>query len=75
MIAAGLRQIAAGGDAEFGGEMLQQDRHEIGNHDDRQQRVTKLRAAREVGGPVAGVHVADGDEITGAGKREQLFPE
>ena len=34
MIAAGLRQIASGGDAELNGQMLEQNRHQIGNHDD-----------------------------------------
>ena len=39
------------------------------------QRVAEARAAGEVGGPVAGVHVADGDEVAGAGEGEQLAPE
>ena len=68
MIAAGLREVAAGGDAELGGERLEQDRHEVGDQNDAEQRVAELRAAAEVGGPVAGVHVADGDEVAGPGK-------
>ncbi len=75
MVAAGLRQIASGGDAELDAQMLEQNRHEIGNHDDGQQRVAELRAAGKVGRPVAGIHVADGDEKAGAGKRQQLPPE
>ena len=55
--------------------MLEQDRHEIRNQDDGQQRVAKLRAAREIGRPVARVHVADRDEKAGAGEGEQLAPE
>ena len=51
--AAGLRQIAIGGDAEPRRERLQQDRHQVRQQDDRQQRVTELRAAREIGRPVA----------------------
>ena len=42
MIAAGLREITSGGDAELDAQMLEQDRHEIRDHDDRQQCVTKL---------------------------------
>src|SRR6185436_15412015 len=39
-----------------------------------EQRVAEPRAAREIGGPVTRVHVADGDEISGPCKRERLFP-
>ena len=52
--------------------MLKQDRHEVGDHDDGKQRVAKFSSARQIGGPVTRVHVADRDEKTGAGKREQL---
>ena len=68
MIAAGLREIASGRDAELDAQMLEEDRHEIGDHDDAEQRVTKLRAARQVGRPIARVHVADRDEKTWAGE-------
>ena len=34
MIAAGLREVASGGDAELDAEMLQQDRHQVGDQDD-----------------------------------------
>ena len=74
-VAAGLREIAAAGDAEARGERLQQDRHQVRDHDDAEQRVAVARAAGEVGGPVAGVHVADGDEIAGSGEGEHLAPE
>ena len=75
VIAAGLREVAAAGDAEPRGERLQQDRHQVREHDDAEQRVAVARAAGEVGRPVAGVHVADGDQVAGAGEREQLPPE
>ncbi len=74
-VAAGLGEVAAAGDAEPRGERLQQDRHQVGDHDDAEQRVAEARAAGEVGGPVARVHVADGDQVAGAGKGEQLAPE
>ena len=75
MIAARLCEVAPGDDAELGAEGLQKNRHEVGDEDDAEQRVAELRTAREVGGPVAGVHVADSHEITRAGKRKQLAPE
>src|SRR5206468_7705054 len=37
----------------------------------REQRVAKLRPAREVGRPVAGVHVTDGDQVAGAEEGQQ----
>ena len=74
MIAAGLGEIASGGDAELDAQMLEQDRHEIGDHDDGQQRVAKLRAAGQIGRPVARIHVADGDEKAGPGEGQQLSP-
>ena len=75
MIATGLRQVTAGGDAEPQRERLQQDRHQVRNHDDAEQRVAVARAAREVRGPVAGIHVADRNQVAGPGEREQLPPE
>ena len=56
------------------GERLQQHRHQVGDEDDAEQRVAEPRAAGEVGGPVARVHVADGDEIARAGERQRLPP-
>ena len=75
VVAAGLGEVAAAGDAEARGERLQQDRHQVRDHDDAEQRVAEARAAGEVGGPVARVHVADRDEVARAGKGEHLFPE
>ena len=74
MITAGLRQVAASHDAELGAERLQNDCHEVREQNDAQQRVAKLRAASEVGGPIAGIHVADRDEIAGARKGQELAP-
>ena len=37
MIAASLREIASGGHAQFDAQMLEQDRHEVGEHDDKQE--------------------------------------
>ena len=72
MVATGLREIATGDDAELRREPLQQHRHEVGEQDDAEQRVPEPRSAGEIGRPVAGIHVADGDEISRSGEGEQL---
>ena len=74
-VAAGLREVAAAGDAEPRRQRLQQDRHQVRDHDDAEQRVAEPGAAGEVGRPVARVHVADRDQVARAGEREQLAPE
>ena len=74
-VAAGLRQIAAGADAEPRAQGLQQDRHQIGKQRNGQQRVAELRAAGERRRPVAGVHVADRDQIARPEERRELSPE
>ena len=75
VIAARLRQVALGHDAEPRRQRLQQDGHEVRHHEDENQLVGEARAAGNVRGPVAGVHVADRDQEPGPGKRQQLAPE
>jgi len=75
LLAAGLREIAAGGDAEFEREALEQNRQQVRDHDDEEQRVAVAGAGGEIGRPVAGVHVADGDEEAGAEEAEHTQPE
>ena len=70
-----MGQVAAGDDAEAGAERLQQHSHGIGEHQHPEQLVAEARAAFEVGGPIAGVHVADGDEVGGAGEGEEAAEE
>ena len=74
-VAARLRQVAAGGNAEPRRHRLQQDGHQVRDHDHAEQRVAVPRAAGDVGGPVARVHVADGHEVAGARERKHLAPE
>jgi hypothetical protein len=69
-VAAGLRQLAPGGDAEPGAQGLEQDRHEAREQGDGEERVAELGAAGERGRPVARVHVADGDEVARPEERE-----
>ena len=75
MIATRLSEVAPGGDAELDAEVLEQDGHEIRNHDNHQQRVAESCAAGEIGRPIARIHVADRDKEAGTGKCEQLSPE
>ena len=72
-VAAGLRQVAPAGDAEARRERLQQDRHQVRHHDHAEQRVAEARAAGEVGGPVARVHVADGHQVARARRTRTAF--
>lgn len=72
MLAAGLGQIAAGGDAELRGKRLEKHGHEVAEKNDTEKGVAEFRAAADVGGPVAGVHIADGNEIAGTGKSEHF---
>ena len=74
VIAARLREIAAGYDAKLRGQALQQNRHQIGQQDDRQQRVAEARAASKVGRPIAGIHISDGDEVARPRERECFLP-
>ncbi len=41
LVAAGLGQVAAGGDAQLEGQALQQDGHQVGQHDDEEQGVAE----------------------------------
>ena len=74
-VAAGLREVAPAGDPQTDRHRLQQDRHQVGDHDDAHQRLAEACAAGEVSGPVARVHVADGHQIAGAREGEELSPE
>ncbi len=73
--AAGLGEVASANEAEACAEGLQQQGHEVGHDEDPKQLVTKACAAFEVSSPVAGVHVADADEISGAGEGKKPTPE
>src|SRR5438034_5778725 len=41
------------------------------HHDDAEKRVTVTRAPRQVGRPIAGIHVADGDKDPGNWRSEE----
>ena len=73
--AARLRQVASADDAQPGGQRLQQNRHQVRKHQDPQKLVAEARAAFEVGGPVARIHVADADQVRGAREGEHSLQE
>src|SRR5260370_29742696 len=63
MDAAELGQVLAGDDAELCRERLEQHRRETGEDDDPEQVVAVARAALDIGGEIAGIHIGDrGDE-------------
>jgi len=73
LVAAGLRQIAAADNAQARTEGLQEQRHQVGNNEHPEQAIAKFCAAFEISCPVAGVHIADADQIRRAGEGERRF--
>ena len=63
-IPASLGQISLRDNAELRRQRLQEDRREVGKEDHRQQTIGKEGPAADVRCPVAGVHVADRDQVT-----------
>src|SRR5258708_30232674 len=74
MIAAGLGEIAVGGDAESRAKCLKQDGSHVRKQNDAEQRVTESGAPGQIRRPVSRIHIANGDEITGTGESEKLSP-
>jgi hypothetical protein len=72
MIMAGLREIAAAGDAKLHRQCLEHNGHEVGKHDDAEKGEVVFRSAGEVGRPIPRVHVANRHEKTRPGKGEQF---
>src|SRR2546429_184940 len=72
MLAASLGKVAAGGDAELGSKRLEKHCHQVADEDDAEKRITEFRAPAQVCGPVARVHVAHSDQITGTSKGQNL---
>ena len=75
MVAARLRQITSRDNAEFDAQVLEQDGHQVGGHNNAQQRVAELGATRQVSRPVTRVHVTDGHQEAGAGEGSHFLPE
>ncbi len=73
--AAGLRQVALRHDSQTRAQSLQQDGHQVRQHQHPQQLVAEARAAFQIGGPIAGIHVADAHQVGGSGEGEHPPPE
>ena len=74
IVVACLGQVAAGHQPQPGAQGLQQNGHGVAHQQDPDQPVTELGAALKVGGPVAGVHIAHGNQVRRTGKRKQATP-
>ena len=74
VVMAGLREVSPGRHAELHRQRLQQNRQNVRQQNDGQQRVPERRAAGDVGGPVAWIDVADGDQVSGPGEGEHTSP-
>ena len=66
VLPAQLGQVAPGGDAHLGRQVLDEHRHQVRGQDHPQQQVAVLRAARDVRGEVPGVDVGDAGHEGGA---------
>jgi hypothetical protein len=54
--------------------VLEQDRHQVGDHDDSQKRIAELGATSQIRSPIARVHITDGNEKARPRKCQQLSP-
>src|ERR1700748_1644638 len=61
-IAPALGEVFPGDDTETRGDDLHENGHETREPDDPEEAVFELRAGREVGAPISGIHVAHADE-------------
>ncbi len=68
------REVLAGRDAEPRAQALQDDGGEARQHDHEEQPIAEFGTGLDVGRPVAGVHVADGDEQARTGETEDFLP-
>ncbi len=71
MIATELGQVAAGGDAQLGGQALDQHRHQVAGDHDPEQRVAELVPAFDIGGKIARVDIGDAGNEGRAEKGQQ----
>ena len=68
-VAAGLRQVTTGDDAEPRAERLEQKGHQVRQHEHPEQAITETRPALQIGGPIARIHVPDAHQVGGARQR------
>ena len=75
MITTSLREIPPSRDAKLDAQVLEKDRNEVRDQNDEEQGVAELGSAREIGGPIAGIHVTDRNHESGSGVGEKLAQE
>lgn len=75
MIATGLGQISTSRYAQLDTQVLEKNCHQVRNHDDRQKGVAKPCAPSQIRCPVAGIHIADGDQKSRTREGDQFPPE
>ena len=73
--AAGLRQVALADDPQARAQSLQQNRHQVRKHQHPQKLIAEARAAFQIGGPVARIHVADADQVGWPGEGKHAPPQ
>ena len=71
-ITARLRKIAPRSNRKPRAQRLQHNRHHIGQQRHKQQRIAKLRSARQRGRPVSGIHIANRNKVSRPGKGKEL---
>ena len=74
-VATALSQVLAGDHTEPSRGDLQEDGHQAGQSDDPEQPVLELCSSREIGPPVARIHVADADQQGRSDESPPLRPE
>ena len=72
VVPASLREVAARGNAQLGGEPLQKHRHQVADQYHAEQGIPKFRSSANVRGPVARVHITHGNQVARPGKGEYL---
>ena len=75
MIATGLGQISTSRYSQLDTQVLEENCHQVRNHDDRQKGVSKPCAPSQIRCPIARIHIADGDQKSRTGEGDQFPPE
>ncbi len=75
VVAAGLGKIAARDDPQLHCQGLQQDRHQIGNHDHGKQGVIEPSSRSQIRCPIPRVHVSHSHHVSWSREGQHLAPE
>ena len=75
MIATGLGKISTSRYSQLDTQVLEDNCHQVRNHDDRQKGVAKPCAPSQIRCPIARIHIAHGDQKSRTGEGDQFPPE